>query len=172
MSDLSLPAQLVMARFYEDEVKNAVDEAKREFAMSQQGMQQALVEAQKLKTAVQAQLLAAMGAGDRAGANVDGELLGSFSYNKGQASLYVKDADAFRAWVEENAPEKIVRQVEADYAKRVLNEAAASGELPPGVDIHVGDPYLSFRSAAGGKEAAARLWEQRGAELLQPEGGA
>jgi len=157
MTELSLPVQLAMARFQLEQLKLAADEEQKKLEAALEPLTHAVNEARAAKTFLQQQLLAQMDRGDNRGANVNDTRIGTFVYNEGRTSLFVEDADAFRDWVAQKAPEKIVRQVDPDYARRVLNEATATGELPDGVGIRVGDPYLTFRSAPNAEDTISNL---------------
>ena len=161
MTELSLPVQLAMACFRLEQLKLEADEEQKKLRASLEPVTNAVNEARAAKTLLQQQLLAEMDRGDKRGANVGDTRIGSFIYTEGRTSLVVDDAEAFRAWVETKAPDKIVRQVDPDYARRVLNEATVTGELPDGVGIRVGDPYLTFRAAPDAEDTVANLFLQQ-----------
>lgn len=124
-----------------------------------------------VKDTVTTALLEQMGPGDSKGAVLDDDTrLGRATYNDGRLSVVVEDEALFTKWVRENHPTELVEQVRPSFRDRVLNEAKTSGELPPGVNIRQGDPFITYRGLKGSEEAISRLWATYGPSLLQIEG--
>lgn len=143
---LPLPVQLAVLKALEERVKAA-------------------------KNTVTTSLLDEMGPGDSRGAVLEDDTrLGRASYNDGRLSIFIEDEATFTTWVRENHPTELVEQVRPSFRDRVLNEAKTTGELPPGVNIRQGEPYITYRGLKGSEEAISRLWATYGPSLLQIEG--
>lgn len=108
----------------------------------------------------------------------DGTNLGAVSVSAGRAKAKVYDERAFLAWVAERHPGEVVQVVRESFAKRLLDAATiagdpvdpATGEVIPGVEVAVGDPYLTVRPAAGAVDRMRETLLATG--LLQLPGGA
>lgn len=147
MTELSLPLQLAVIRALEDRVRAA-------------------------KQAITEQLATEMEPGDSKGVNLPASStrVGRVTLADGKTTVTVTDPAAFRNWVRDNHPTELEDQVRPAFTERVLSQAKVTGELPPGVDVRHGNPYLSFRKAPGADEAVAALWAEHGLDLLQIEG--
>lgn len=113
-----------------------------------------------------------MTAGDTRAVNLPASStrVGKVTLADGKTTVVVDDREAFLDWVRTNHPTELEEQVRPAFVEKVLSQAKVTGELPPGVDVRHGNPYLSFRKTTGSDEAVAKLWREHGIGLLQIEG--
>lgn len=111
---------------------------------------------------VKRELAEALDPGDRKTAALDdGTVVGSISYVKGRKSARVSNEAALTAWVAANHPDEIVQQIRPAYRAALLelaktNGVAAdptTGEIVPGIEFDVTDPYLSAKPDPAGLPA-------------------
>lgn len=104
-----------------------------------------------------AELLAAMRAAgaERVGVTLpDGTRVGSITLNgAGGQRARVVDETAFVRHVTATRPDEIEQQVRPAYRKKLLDEAAATGEDIPGVDIVDTVPYVANSFTGDGRAA-------------------
>lgn len=86
--------------------------------------------------------------GDRLTAVLDGQKLGSVTYTKGREAWKHNDPAATLAWAKEHAPHLVeTKEVIPDAHLTALKKepVTADGEVIPGFEPVVGDPYASIR---------------------------
>jgi hypothetical protein len=89
----------------------------------------------------------------------DGTKVSSVSLCGGdKAVARVVDDRAFLAWVKLHRPDEVEEKVRASFKKVVLDEAAATGEEIPGVELGISKAYVANRFKTGGKDAVAEAW--------------
>lgn len=104
--------------------------------------------------------------------------LGSVSVSSGRTLAKVTDVQAFTAWVADRYPYEMVQQVREAFAKKLLDAASAAGEpvdtvtgeVMPGVEVSVGDSYLTVRPSADAKSRMRETLRASGL-LALPTGG-
>ena len=104
-----------------------------------------------------------MAVGDRKTAYLpDGRKVGSVSYVTGSRRAAVTDPAAFLAWVKETHPTEVetVETVREAFRKVVLANPVNpdTGEIPPGVDLVEGEPYVRADVKPEQAEAIAMAW--------------
>lgn len=108
-----------------------------------------------------------MDPGDRKAAQLGDGRLGHVIMTTGSTRAKVVNDDAFTAWVAKNYPDELVQSVRSSYVNKVLSDAkrygqavdTSTGELIPGVDVTVGNPYVSVKLAEDAGEIIAANWE-------------
>lgn len=114
--------------------------------------------------------------GERISAKLpDGTVLGSVTLAKGRVSAKVVDERALFAWIEANRPDEIVHHqptIRDSYLRHLLDQVkttgaatTADGEVIPGLEATVGEPYPIVSLAEGAAEAVAAAWRSRVLEL-------
>ena len=96
--------------------------------------------------------LAGLEPGDGVSARLNGVVIGKATMTSGRQKLTVTDERALVEWVRRNHPTEIVESVNPAYLK-VLEAAGKSlgavvddqGEVVPGVEITVGEAFVSVR---------------------------
>lgn len=96
----------------------------------------------------------------------DGTRLGSVTMTEGRVTAKVTDDRALTAWAEKKAPSEITTTVRDGYKTKLLDRAKKdggafdpdTGEQIPGITVENGDPYPTFKPAAGAVEAVAAAW--------------
>lgn len=131
-----------------------------------------------VETQISAELLPELEDGDTKAARLDdGTLLGKVTRTQGRRAPRVTDEHALTQWVKTHYPSEIAESVRPAFRDKLLEtvkrhgEAVdeSTGEIVPGIELSVGNPYLSFRAQAGCDEAiAANLPELVGHVLLEP----
>lgn len=113
------------------------------------------------KTALNEHFLELLEPGDAKAARLDdGTKLGKISVTEGRVSLTVANEQEFLQWVKANHPEEIVETVRPAFQRLVLDRAKQDGELPPGVDVKQGNPFVSFRAEKGAGEVIGERWRE------------
>jgi hypothetical protein len=92
---------------------------------------------------------------DAAGVN-----LGAVSLARSAPKAKLTDPGAFTAWVAARYPGELMQVVRPAFAAKILDGATAAqapvdpatGEVVPGVDIAVGEPYVTARPTADARE--------------------
>jgi predicted metalloendopeptidase len=109
----------------------------------------------------------------------DDTKLGTVSVSDGKTSAEITNEAALYQWVKKNRPDQLVEVIAPAYLKALLKAAVESGdgvavdedsgEVIPGIEVSVGDPYVSSRPNA---DAKARMRELvAGSKLLGLAGG-
>jgi hypothetical protein len=125
----------------------------------------------ELKTSLNEEFLALLEPGDAKGANLDdGVRIGKVMVVSGRVTLSVTNEAALTAWVKENHPSEIVETVRDSFKAALLNRAKDSGELIPGMDLRIGNPYVSYRAEPGAADVIAARWKELASEVLKIEG--
>lgn len=88
----------------------------------------------------------------------DGTAVATLTLAAGRATPKVVDEQAFLAWVAEKHPGEVEQRVRDSFRRRVLDDVEKTGEVPPGVEMVPGSPYVSCRFAPEGRAAVARAW--------------
>lgn len=133
----------------------------------------------EVEAELNADFLHEMDEGDSKAATLeDGTRLGKVSKSRGRMIPRVADEKAFLTWVKSNYPSEITETVRESFKAKVFTSAKThgaavdekTGEMIPGVELHQGDPFISFRGERGFQEVVAAKWS----ELIGPsllEGG-
>lgn len=108
-----------------------------------------------------------MDPGDRKAAQLGDGKLGHVTVANGSTRAKVTNEDAFTKWVADNHPDEIVQAVRPSYVNKILSDAkhygqavdVTSGELIPGVDVAVGNPYVTVKLAEDAAEIIAANWD-------------
>jgi hypothetical protein len=129
------------------------------------------------RTASNIDLLEAGEVGDRTTAKLDGETIGSVTLTRGRETAQVIDEAALTAWVTDHYPSEIehVTKVRPAFVAVLLKTVKENGgwidkvtgefHHVDGVDIRVGDPYVSVKPADGSAEVVAKAWQERRIEI-------
>lgn len=124
---------------------------------------------------ISTEFLSALDIGDVKAASLDdGTLLGKITKAHGKRTPTVTDEAALIEWVRRTHPSEIVETVRPAYRSRLLASAGrhgdavdeTTGEIVPGIELRVGDPYVSFRSQPGLSEIVAAHWDALAAEAV------
>jgi hypothetical protein len=111
----------------------------------------------------------------------DGTDLGAVSITAGRVQAKVTDPKAFAAWVAERYPSELVHLVREAFTRKVLDAAVgagepvdmATGEVVPGVEVSVGEPYLTVRPTTAAKDRMRETLRTSGLlQLAAPDGAA
>jgi hypothetical protein len=124
-------------------------------------------EIKKVGDAAKADLLAIMedGGTERIRVTDDqGEDFGTVTRSPGRTLARIIDPEAFLIWVEQRYPDQIVRSVNPAFVDRLLAGAVRrgdpvdeQGEEMPGVQIGVGQAYLTVRPTPAARKQAAQI---------------
>lgn len=120
-----------------------------------------------------------MDVGDRKAVRLGDGKLGDVIKASGSRRAKVTDEESFLKWVAEAHPEEIVQSVRASFQSKILNDAkyygqavdVTTGELVPGVELTVGEPYITVRLADGADEKIAAHWDEAVSHLPELSGG-
>lgn len=106
---------------------------------------------------------------DRLVVRVDDEVVGAVTVVNGRRTARVVDAAALLAWVKDNRPTEVqtVESVRSSYVTAVLSAAkdlgvavdSITGELVPGIEVTVGDPYPMIRLTADADAVVSLAWQ-------------
>jgi hypothetical protein len=122
-----------------------------------------------------ADFLHALDEGDSKAATLDdGTRLGKVSKSRGNQTPAVVDEQAFRRWVKKNYPTEIVESVAPAFQEKIFVATRsygqpvdpATGEIVPGIELRLGNPYISFRSERGYEKVVAERWQELAGPLL------
>lgn len=123
--------------------------------------------------------LSTMDIGDAKAASLpDGTRLGKVTKASGKQTPQVVDEHAFLTWVQQNHPSEIQESVRPAFRDKILGTVKvhgqavddSTGEIVPGIELRLGDPYISFRSEHGYVDAIAGQWHDLvGPALLDGE---
>lgn len=108
-----------------------------------------------------------MDPGDRKAAQLGGGKLGHVTVATGSTRAKVTNDTALTKWVAEHHPDEIVQSVRSSYVNKILDDAkhygqavdVTTGELIPGVDVRVGNPYVTVKLADDAAETIAAHWD-------------
>lgn len=124
-----------------------------------------------------AQFLADGEEGDRTTAKLDGQIIGAVSIVKARETAKIVDEAALTQWVMSHFPTEIetINRVRTSFLNVILKSVkenggwidAKTGEFlaVDGVDVAVGDPYVSVKVADGASEIVAKAWSERRIEI-------
>jgi hypothetical protein len=108
--------------------------------------------------------LAQLQPGDTVGAQWDGQLLGKATMTTGRTKLVVTDERAFINWVAGHHPTEIISQINPAFVRGLEQRAReygapidTLGELIPGVELQIGDCYVSVRKEKDAPFVVAQL---------------
>lgn len=121
-----------------------------------------------------------MDVGDRKAVSLGDGKLGDVLKASGSRRAAVTDEDSFLKWVAEAHPEEIVQSVRSAFRTKILNDTkrygqavdVTTGELVPGVELTVGEPYITVRLADEANDRIAAHWSEVLAQLPELPGGA
>jgi hypothetical protein len=114
------------------------------------------------KDEAKAELLA-LEQGDTVAGKVNGQIVGKASWSKGRAKLVVTNEEHFMHWLRKNHPSEVVESANPAYVKALEKHHIdgvvidGQGEVVPGVELQVGDPYLTVRREKEAEEIVAGL---------------
>ena len=121
-------------------------------------------------------LLASLPAGDTVSGKWDGQILAKATMVKGKQKLVVTDSRALLQWVLKNAPTEIIETVNPAYitciekrAKELGQPVDGEGELIPGVELQVSEPYVSVRREKNSDDVMMQLFRSGQLSLEGPE---
>lgn len=84
--------------------------------------------------------------------------LGELNLSNPQGTYVVTDRAAFFHWVKVHAPHGLRETVDATYEKAILAKGCDSnGEIPDGVEFHVGQPVLTVKPSPEAQVLAVTL---------------
>lgn len=87
--------------------------------------------------------------------------LGELNLSAPKGTYVVTDRAAFFHWVKTHAPHGLRETVDATYEKAILAKGCDSnGEIPDGVEFHVGQPVLSVKPSSDARALAASLVQE------------
>lgn len=93
--------------------------------------------------------LAALEVGDTVAGKWDGKVIAKATMTKGRERIAVTDEHAFLAWVKRNHPTEVLESVNPAYVRtlKAVNRVVidAVGEVPAGVSVEEGSPYVTVR---------------------------
>ncbi len=134
----------------------------------------------EVEAEISADLLSTMDEGDAKAASLtDGTRLGKVSVGRGRTSVAIVNETEFVSWVRKNYPDEITESVRESFRSKVLDSAKrhhlpvdeTTGEIIPGVDLRVGNPFLSFRGEPGWEGVIAERWIELAEQVLTLPGG-
>lgn len=104
---------------------------------------------------------------DRKAAQMAGHKIGSVSKTLGRSSVRVSDMDALVAWVRDRYPTEIVETVRESYLSKLKDSAKrhgtavdeSTGEIVPGIQVAIGDPYITVRVDDTAADVIAAHWQ-------------
>lgn len=120
-----------------------------------------------------------MDSGDRKAVRLGDGQLGHVVKANGSSRAKVTNEEALIKWVAEHHPDEIVQAVRPSYVNKLLDDAkhygqavdVTTGELVPGVDVRVGNPYVTVRLAEDAGEIIAAHWEKALRHVPELPGG-
>ncbi|KLO25923.1 hypothetical protein ABW16_21410 [Mycolicibacter heraklionensis] len=108
--------------------------------------------------------LAGLEPGDGISARINGVAVGKATMTAGRQKLTVTDSQALVDWVRRNHPTEIVESVNPAYMKALEATAKSlgaviddQGEVVPGVEVTVGEPFVSVRKDKDANGLVAEL---------------
>lgn len=114
--------------------------------------------------------------GDRMTVKVGDQKIGTVSLANGRVTARVTDAPALLAWVKATYASEVhtVEEIRPAFLAKLLGDAkdagqpvdARTGEAVPGVEVGVGDPYVTTASEKHAAEVIAAAWAS--GELVLP----
>lgn len=114
--------------------------------------------------------------GDRLTVKVGDQKIGTVSLANGRVTARITDLKVLLAWVKTNYSSEVhtVEEIRPAFLAKLLSDAkdtgqpvdARTGEAVPGIEVGVGDPYITTSSEKRAAEVIAAAWAS--GELVLP----